>query len=69
MNSLVRPPPEAGERLGSSSSNEAFRLREEDTLLNERRASLRETLRLIDEDERLRTEQEAVRRRLAELEK
>jgi len=69
VNSLVRPPPEAGERLGSSSSNEAFRLREEDRLLNERRASLRETLRLLDEDERLRTEQEAVRRRLAELEK
>ena len=52
---------EVGQRLD--------RLREEDRLLDERRASLRETLRLLDEDERLRTEQEAVRHRLAELEK
>lgn len=49
----IRSRTEAGPRLGTASRSEAFRLRER--LLNERRASLRKTLRLLDEDQRLRT--------------
>lgn len=48
-------------------TEERARLVQEGNRLAARRATLQETIRLLEEDERLRNEQEAVTRRLEEL--
>ena len=73
--SIVEGGPSAVQVLGaaaqdsSHNAEEIARYLQEEKRLTDRRATLQETLRLLEEDERLKKEQEVARLRLEELQR